>query len=68
LNQCEVLGPTSPLVSKVNNYYLRDVLIKTNQRTTDLVAFKKAIWQCVDAMKSEVELKSVRVLIDVDPS
>lgn len=68
LNQSEVLGPSSPLVSKVNNYYLRDVMVKTNGKTKDLGSLKIAIRSILDDMKSNTELKSIRVLVDVDPA
>ncbi len=68
LNQSEVLGPSSPLVSKVNNYYLRDVMVKTNGKTKDLGSLKISIRGILDDMKSNAELKSIRVLVDVDPA
>ena len=63
----EILGPTIPLISKVRNYYLRDILIKTNINTPDLITFKRAIKECIDMLKAEKELKSVWLSVDVDP-
>ena len=63
----EILGPTIPLISKVRNYYLRDILIKTNINTPDLISFKRAIKECIDMLKAEKELKSVWLSVDVDP-
>ena len=63
----EILGPTLPLISRVKNLYLRDILIKTDHRTTDLQTFKKAIKDGLDLLKSEKDIKSVWVSVDVDP-
>lgn len=63
----ELLGPTKPLISKIRNYYLRDILIKTNSSTPDLLVFKKVIQENLDQLRSEKELKGVWVSVDVDP-
>lgn len=63
----EILGPTTPLISKVRNYYLRDIMIKTNINTPDLITFKKAIRECLDNVKADKDLKSVFLSVDVDP-
>ncbi len=63
----EILGPTLPLISRVKNLYLRDILIKTDHRTTDLQSFKRAIKEALDLLKSEKDIKTVWVSVDVDP-
>ncbi|MBS1592737.1 MAG: primosomal protein N' [Bacteroidetes bacterium] len=63
----ETLGPTTPLISKVRNYYLRDIIIKTDHRTNDLQTFKLAIKDCLDMLRADKELKSVWISVDVDP-
>ncbi|MDB5283391.1 MAG: primosomal protein [Bacteroidota bacterium] len=62
-----VLGPAIPFVSKVNNYYLREILIKSPKNTRDLGPMKLALRQILDKMKTIPELKSVEVFVDVDP-
>jgi primosomal protein N' (replication factor Y) len=63
----ELLGPTVPLISRVRNMYLRDILIKTNQQTPDLQTFKKVLRENLDMLRSEKDLKSVWISVDVDP-
>lgn len=63
----ELLGPTVPLISRVRNLYLRDILIKTNQQTPDLQTFKKVLRESLDMLRSEKDLKSVWISVDVDP-
>lgn len=62
-----VLGPGMPFISKVNNFYLREILIKSNRESRDLGAMKHALRNIFDKMKTMPELKSVDVLADVDP-
>ena len=63
----ELLGPTVPLISRVRNLYLRDILIKTNQNTPDLQTFKRVLKENLNLLRSEKELKSVWISVDVDP-
>ena len=66
-NTGHILGPAIPFVSKINNYYIREILIKSNQQTKDLASLKHAMQQVLDKMKATAELKSVDVHTDVDP-
>lgn len=67
LNVALILGPAEPFVSKINNYYIREVLIKTNQHTPSIQGMKMALQTVLDKMKTIAELKSVLVSVDVDP-
>ncbi len=62
-----VLGPAIPFISKVNNYYIREVLIKSGKQSKDLTPMKRALRDIFDKMKTIPELKSVDVSVDVDP-
>ena len=62
-----VLGPSIPFISKVKNYYLREVLVKSGKQSKDLGAMKHALREILDKMKTIPELKSVDVFVDVDP-
>ena len=63
----KILGPGIPFVSKINNYYIREILVKSNQQTKDLNSLKHAMQQVFNKMKGIAELKSVDVFVDVDP-
>ncbi|MCW5909376.1 MAG: primosomal protein N' [Chitinophagales bacterium] len=67
LNKALVLGPAIPFVSKVNNYYIREVLVKSNQQTKDLREMKSAMQQVLDKMKTIADFKTVDVSVNVDP-
>ncbi len=62
-----VLGPGTPLISKVNNYYLREVLIKSSKQSKDLTPMKHALRNIINKMKTIPELKSVEISVDIDP-
>jgi primosomal protein N' (replication factor Y) len=66
-NTAQILGPAVPFVSKINNYYIREILIKSNRNTKDLGSMKLALQNVLDKMKTLAELKSVEVKVDVDP-
>lgn len=65
--QGKVLGPATPFVSRVNNFFIRDVLIKSTLQTKDLAGMKNALQQIVDDMKAIPELKGVWIHVNVDP-
>ena len=60
-----VLGPESPLVSRVQNYYLKDFWIKLPKDNT-LSANKKKLRQIITEFQQQKAFKSVRVVINVD--
>lgn len=62
-----VLGPGIPLISKVNNYYIREILVKSGAHSKDLTPMKNALHQIQDKMKAIPEFKGVDISMDVDP-
>ncbi len=61
-----VLGPEYPLVARIKNFYIKNVLVKL-ERDEHLVTYKQDIISIVDSFKKESSYKSVRIIIDVDP-
>ncbi len=61
-----VLGPEYPLISRIKNLYIKNVLIKL-ERDEKLKDQKENILKTIDRFKGESSYKSVRVIIDVDP-
>lgn len=62
-NSAKVLGPVIPYVSKINNYYIRQILLKSNMQGQ----MKNALQTVLDKMKAIQGMKSVEVKVDVDP-
>lgn len=62
-----VLGPTIPSVSKIRNYYIRDLLIKIDRAKDSPEDVKRFLITGIEEMKNKAEYKSVWVQCNVDP-
>ena len=62
-----IIGPASPIVARLRNLFIKDILIKLPKETGKSLAFKKAISNHINLMLSEKKFKSVQVIADVDP-
>lgn len=60
-----VLGPSTPSISRIKNYYIRNILIKIPQNKS-LTAVKEQITYYKNAFQSVKEFRSIRFNIDVD--
>ena len=60
-----VLGPSTPSISKIRNYYIRTLIIKIPQKQS-LPATKKNILRVKNAFQSVKEFRTIRFNIDVD--
>ena len=62
----QVLGPEYPVVSRIKNYFIKEILIKLS-RDKNLVRNKEHISEIIkDFMKTTLN-KQIRVITDVDP-
>ncbi|MFK8038192.1 MAG: primosomal protein N' [Crocinitomicaceae bacterium] len=59
-------GPEAPLVGRVRNYYLKNIVIKY-ERSASPAKVKDLIKEKIDVFLSQHDYRSVRVVIDVDP-
>jgi primosomal protein N' (replication factor Y) len=66
LGGLEVLGPQSPMVGRIKNFLLRDVLLKI-PKTTNLSETKNKIKAIVDDALSGRRYPGLQIVIDVDP-
>lgn len=62
-----LLGPEYPVVSRVKNQYIKQMLIKIN-KDLNSNKVKEFIRNTIEEFKHNSEYKSVRIQIDVDPS
>jgi primosomal protein N' (replication factor Y) (superfamily II helicase) len=63
-----VLGPQTPLITKVKNQYLMDVWVKIKKDTEKRLLFtKQVITQEGRRVLLDKTFKQVKVLFDVDP-
>lgn len=61
-----VLGPDCPIVSRISNYYIRDILLKM-ERGALVEPMKKRLQECIDIFQRQSRFKNVRIIVDVDP-
>ena len=60
-----ILGPTTPVISKVRNMYLRQILIKLKKDHQHILSSKMFIQESINSMYKQ--FSTVRISIDVDP-
>jgi len=60
-----VLGPTTPGISKIRNYYIRHLIVKIPQNQS-LKNTKNMIVRVVNAFQAINEYRSIKLTIDVD--
>lgn len=61
-----VLGPEQPLVSRIRNYYIKQVIIKSDKHTS-IPKVKSILKEAILQFQSEKEFRSVNIQVDVDP-
>lgn len=62
----DVLGPEIPLIERIRNQYLMEILIKIPRNTPSLKVLKHQLYESVRVFSSEKDWKSVEIVIDVD--
>jgi primosomal protein N' (replication factor Y) (superfamily II helicase) len=61
-----VLGPEFPLIARIRNLYLKNILLKI-EKNASLSGSKKIIAEIIQECKSESVFRKTRIAIDVDP-
>ena len=67
LNGVKIMGPGEPMVSKIRNEYLMNILIKIPRALSGLHELKHQALAISDKLLMDKKFRSVRVQIDVDP-
>lgn len=62
-----VIGPQAPVVSRIRNYYLQNILIKANPEKDNMRKIKEFLLQASTALHKTESYKGVWVDFDVDP-
>ncbi len=63
-----LVGPASPVINRVRNMYIMEILIKVTKDAARIQAQKKVINNAIDLLRSEKRFRSVMVIPDVDPA
>jgi primosomal protein N' (replication factor Y) len=61
-----VLGPEYPLVSRIMNYYLKQIMVKI-ERSASQAEMKKKLMLEMEEFSKRKEFSPIRLVIDVDP-
>ncbi len=61
-----VLGPEYPAISRIRNYYHKDILLKIEQKASVKKA-KTIIATIIENLQEQKDFRSVRIILDVDP-
>lgn len=62
-----VLGPESPFVSRIRNFYIKEILVKVNRDFVGLAKLKHFIYNKTQELQTIKDYKSTMVYADVDP-
>jgi primosomal protein N' (replication factor Y) len=61
-----VVGPAAPVIARVRNQYLMEIMIKLPKEPGMSINYKKVIRNHINLMLSDKKLRSVHVIADVD--
>ena len=61
-----IIGPAAPVVNRIRNQYLMEVLIKLPKEPGMSNRYKAAIRNYINLVNVEKPFKSVQVVVDVD--
>lgn len=61
-----VLGPEQPMVSRIRNYYIKQVIIKSDKETS-IQKVKSILKDTILQFQTEKDYRAVNIQVDVDP-
>jgi primosomal protein N' (replication factor Y) len=61
-----IVGPAAPVINRIRNQYLMEILIKLPKETGMSIVYKKIIRNHINLLQGEKPFKSVQVVADVD--
>lgn len=61
-----IVGPNAPIIQKINNNYLRDILVKIPRNYKELHKVKNDIQQAINGLYQFQSFKQIKVVVDVD--
>jgi primosomal protein N' (replication factor Y) len=62
-----LMGPTTPIISRVRNQYLQEFLLKLKKEGSTIAYHKQLLLHAIEVMKKHEGYKGVEVHLDVDP-
>ena len=65
--QERVLGPEFPVIARIQNFYLKEILLKIEHEAPQKKV-KERLHELTDQFYSNPKYRSIRIIIDVDPN
>ncbi|MEO7562283.1 MAG: primosomal protein N', partial [Ferruginibacter sp.] len=62
-----IVGPAPPVIGRLKNQYLMELMIKLPKETGMSLSYKKVIRNHINLMQSDKKYRAVQVVVDVDP-
>lgn len=66
LGKKRILGPETPIIGKIKNLFLQEMLVKLERNLPKLEDIKQEIWQKTISVAQKKEFKPLRIVLDVD--
>ncbi len=67
LGKSRVLGPQAPLIDKIRNQNLQEIMIKLDRQKINIKAVKEMLWKEISHLEGDKSLKNLCFVVDVDP-
>ncbi|MEX1241155.1 MAG: hypothetical protein WEB30_15635, partial [Cyclobacteriaceae bacterium] len=67
LPSIKIMGPGEPMIAKIRNQYLMNILLKMIRGKSDLNQIKLHIQDSTNMLSAEKTFRNVRFVVDVDP-
>jgi primosomal protein N' (replication factor Y) len=67
LKGLRLVGPGEPMVNKVRNEYLRNILLKIPRESGHLTEIKDTLRQLADGIRQQEGNRNLKIVFDVDP-
>lgn len=61
-----ILGPEAPVISRVRNLYLKNILVKIERQNINLSAVKNFIQEQIEEITTQKDYRKIRIVVDVD--
>jgi len=62
-----VLGPHEPMITKIRNFYLKEIIIKISRNSRELHRLKQGLMDDASFIKQQKDFKQLIIVFDVDP-
>ena len=63
-----LVGPATPVIGRVRNQYLSELLIKLPKEPGMSLTYKKVIRNHINLLLAEKQFRAVTIIADVDPN